>query len=99
MTNTSDYVVATNARAPHKESKQPAAFREKALPILPSQGMSSSPVDTDYFSNTHSGDSDEVAGAGPVNQDIPSNDGGGGVKRTTSLYKKVKGLGAKVSSR
>lgn len=99
----SDYVVA-NASTPHEDSKQPGAFREKALPVLPSRGdgaISNSPVDTDYFSNTHSGDSDEAAGAGaPVSPDVPtSGKGGSGVTRKTSLYKKVKGLGAKVASR
>jgi hypothetical protein len=102
MTHTGDYVVA-NASNPQEDSKPPAAFYEKALPVLPSQGgraMSSSPVDTDYFSNTHSGDSDEAAGAGgPVSPDVPTNGRGGGITRKTSLYKKVKGLGAKVTSR
>jgi len=95
---TGEYAVIADARAPPKDSQQPAAFREKALPVLPSQvghATSSSPVDTDYFSNAHSGESDEAAAVSPGG---PA-DGGGGVRRKTSLYKKVKGLGAKVASR
>jgi len=95
--NAGEYVTA-DARAPPKDSQQPAASREKALPAPPSQGghaTSSSPVDTDYFSNAHSGERDEAAAVSPG---APANDGGG-VRRKTSLYKKVKGLGAKVASR
>jgi len=98
LETTNEYVVMADARAPAKDSQQPAAFREKALPVLPSQGghaTSSSPVDTDYFSNAHPSENDEAAAVSPGG---PAT-GGGGVTRKTSLYKKVKGLGAKVASR
>lgn len=86
MTTNGDYVQVGNARTPNPDPS--SSTRDKALPVPPSSfrgAQDGYATDTDYFSNMQSYD-----------RDPPDTPGATGVSRKTSLYKKVKGLGAKV---
>lgn len=89
MGSNGDYVHVGNPRSPNPDPS--SSTRNKELPVPPPTSRDPQDgyaTDMDYFSNARSYD-----------RDHPETPGGAGISRKTSLYKKVKGLGAKVSTR